>query len=54
MWVVQYRDSSGYYYSEAKASRLALIFDLVNDGFDRVTADTYKMKEHVTATLMKL
>ena len=54
MWIVQYKDSSGFYYSEAKKSRLSLIFDLVNDGFDRVTSDTYKLKEHVTATLIKL
>ena len=54
MWIVQYKDVSGFYYSEAKTSRLSLIFDLVNDGFDRVTYDTYKLKGHVTATLIKL
>jgi hypothetical protein len=54
MWIVQYKDSSGFYYSEAKTSRLSLIFDLVNDGFDRVTSDTYKLKGHATATLIKL
>ena len=54
MWIVQYKDVSGFYYSEAKTSRLALIFDLVNDGFDRVSYNTYKFKEHVTATLIKL
>ena len=54
MWIVQYKDVSGFYYSEAKTSRLALIFDLVNDGFYRVSYNTYKFKEHVTATLIKL
>lgn len=54
MWIVQYKDGSGFYYSEAKASRLALIFDLVSNGFDRIDSDTYKFKEYVTATLIKL
>lgn len=54
MWIVQYKDGSGFYYSEAKTSRLALIFDLINDGFNRVNSNTYKFKEHVTATLIKL
>lgn len=54
MWIVQYKDVSGFYYSKAKKSRLSLIFDLVNDGFDRVNQNTYKLKEHVTATLIKL
>jgi hypothetical protein len=54
MWIVQYKDVSGFYYSKAKKSRLSLIFDLVNDGFDRVNPNTYKLKEHVTATLIKL
>lgn len=54
MWIVQYKDSSGFYYSEPKTSRLSLIFDLVNDGFERVNSDTYKFKDHVTATLIEL
>ena len=54
MWIVQYKDVSGFYYSKAKKSRLSLIFDLVNDGFDRVNPNTYKLKEHITATLIKL
>lgn len=54
MWVVKYKDSSGFYYSEAKTSRLSLIFDLINDGFERVNSDTYKLKGHATATLIKL
>ena len=54
MWIVQYKDVSGFYYSKAKKSRLSLILDLVNDGFDRVNPNIYKLKEHVTATLIKL
>nr|DAU84355.1 MAG TPA: hypothetical protein [Caudoviricetes sp.] len=54
MWIIKYKDNSGYYYSEPKSSRLALIFDLVEQGFDRTTKDVYNYKEYVTAELVHL
>lgn len=54
MWVIKYKDNSGYYYSEPKSSRLALIFDLIEQGFDRITKDVYNYKEYVRAELIRL
>lgn len=54
MWVIKYKDNSSYYYSEPKGSRLALIFDLVEQGFDRIGKDVYNYKEYVRAELIRL
>lgn len=54
MWTIKYTDPTGFWYSEPKVSRLANIFDLVNQGFDRVEADLYDFQKTVKAELIKL